>query len=79
MTAKEIIESSERKNEIGFTGTEIGLMLIKNNIDSDKFYDALGVNTCCTIDGQIITYYWDVELALECVLQDRDKTIDEWD
>ena len=54
-------------------------MLIKNNIDSDKFYDALGVNTCCMIDGQIITYYWDVELALACVLQDRDKTIDEWD
>lgn len=79
MTAKEIIETSERKNEIGFTGAEIKSMLIKHNIDQDKFYETLGVNTCVMIDGEIVTYFWDIELALECVLQDRDKTIGEWD
>ena len=79
MTASEIIQRARRKNEIGFTGAEIQMMLIENNIDSDKFYDALGVNTCCMIDGQIITYFWDVEGALDRVLNDRDMDISEWD
>jgi hypothetical protein len=79
MTASEIIAKTSRKNEIGFTGVEIRLMLLENNIDVDKFYDALGVNTCAMIDGQIITYFWDVENALDRVLNDRDITLDEWD
>jgi hypothetical protein len=79
MTASEIIAKASRKNEIGFTGVEIRLMLLYNNIDVDKFYDALGVNTCTMIDGQIITYFWDVENALDRVLNDRDMTLDEWD
>jgi hypothetical protein len=79
MTASEIIAKASRKNEIGFTGVEIQLMLLYNNIDVDKFYDALGVNTCTMIDGQIITYFWDVENALDRVLNDRDMTLDEWD
>jgi hypothetical protein len=79
MTASEIIAKASRKNEIGFTGVEIRLMLIDNNIDPDKFYEALGVNTCCMIDGQIVTYFWDVEGALDRVLNDRDMTLDEWD
>ena len=79
MTASEIIQKAKRKNEIGFTGVEIQLMLIENNIDSDKFYNALGVNTCCMIDGKIITYFWDVENALDRVLNDRDMDISEWD
>jgi hypothetical protein len=79
MTASEIIAKASRKNEIGFTGVEIRLMLLENNIDVDKFYDALGVNTCTMIDGQIITYFWDVENALDRVLNDRDITLDEWD
>jgi hypothetical protein len=79
MTASEIIAKTSRKNEIGFTGVEIRLMLLENNIDTNKFYDTLGVNTCTMIDGQIITYFWDVENALDRVLNDRDMTLDEWD
>lgn len=79
MTASEIIKKAIRKHEIGFTGLEIQIMLIDNNIDSDKFYDALGVNTCCVIDGEIVTYTHDVEGALDRVINNRDMDLFEWD
>jgi hypothetical protein len=79
MTASGIIAKTSRKNEIGFTAVEIRLMLLENNIDMDKFYEALGVNTCMVIDGQTITYIWDVESALDRTLNDRDMNLDEWD
>jgi hypothetical protein len=79
MKAEEIVRNAKRKNEIGFTGSEIKQLLIDNNIDSDKFYDALGVNTCVMIDGEIITYFWDIEKALDCVINNRDMDITEWD
>jgi hypothetical protein len=79
MTASEIIEKTVRKYDVGFTGVEIQVMLLDNKIDHNKFYDTLGVNTCMMIDGQTITYTWDVENALDRVINDRDITLDEWD
>jgi len=31
------------------------------------------------IDGNFVTYFWDVERALDCVINDRDMDITEWD
>jgi|688.fasta_scaffold878164_2 hypothetical protein len=79
MTAEEIIKNSKRKYEVGFTSDEIVTMLVDNDIDPDKFYTALGVNTITMIDGNFVTYFWDIERALDCVINDRDMDITEWD
>ena len=79
MTAQEMIDNFRRYHKEGFTGKELIQLCDKNKIDYDKFADKLGVNTGMVIGGDFITYEWDVELALRCVLEDRDKTVFEWD
>jgi hypothetical protein len=73
------INTYKTKHKEGFTGHEIVSILEKYKIDKPKFYDALGVNTCMMIDGEIITYHCDVEKGLRCVIEDRDQNILEWD
>lgn len=73
------IDTYKTKHKEGFTGNEIEFILEKYKIDKDKFYEALGVNTCMIIEGQIITYHCDVEKGLRCVIEDRDQNILEWD
>ena len=79
MTAQEMIDNFRRYQKEGFTEKELIQLCDKNKIDYDKFADKLGVNTGMVIGGDFITYEWDVELALRCVLEDRDKTVFEWD
>lgn len=67
------------KYEIGFTSLEIKELLEKYKIDSEKFYTALGVNTCAVIDGETVTYHCDIEKGLRCVLENRQQNIMEWD
>ena len=74
-----IIDNYLCKYDLGFTGQEIKELLEKYNIDSEKFYVALGVNTCAIIDGKTITYHCDIEKGLRCVLEDRQQNINEWD
>ena len=73
------IDCYKTKYKEGFTGHEIVDILEKYNIDKDKFYDALGVNTCMIIENEVITYHCDVEKGLRCVIEDRDQNILEWD
>lgn len=73
------IDTYKTKHKEGFTGVEIQAILEKYKIDNDKFYKALGVNTCMIIEGQFITYHCDVEKGLRCVIEDRDQNILEWD
>ena len=75
----EFIYNYPTKHQYGFMGSETNEILEKYEIDKDKFYDALGVNTCMIIDGEILNYHCDIELALRCVLEDRDKNLSEWD
>ena len=67
------------KHVQGFLGTEIMTILEKYEIDNDKFFDALGVNTCMMIDGQFITYHNDILKGLLCVIENREQTFEEWD
>lgn len=75
----DFVNNYPTKHKYGFIGTETNEILEKFGIDKDKFYTALGVNTCMIIDGDVINYHCDIELALRCVIEDRDKTLDEWD
>lgn len=73
------IDSYPTKYQYGFLGSETNEILEKFEIDKDKFYTAMGVNTCMMMEGQIVNYHCDIELALRCVIENRDKTLDEWD
>ena len=67
------------KHVQGFLGSEIMTILEKYEIDNDKFFDALGVNTCMMIGGQAITYHCDILKGLRCVIENREQTFEEWD
>lgn len=75
----EFIDTYPTKHKHGFLGSETNEILEKFEIDKEKFYTAMGVNTCMIIEGQILNYHCDIELALRCVIENRDKTLDEWD
>jgi hypothetical protein len=74
-----VIVTYKTKYDEGFTSDEITSLLKRYKIDENKFYEALGVNTCMVIEGQTITYHCDVEKGLRCVIEDRDQNILEWD
>jgi hypothetical protein len=67
------------KHVQGFLGKEIMEILEKYEIDNEKFFDALGVNTVMSIGGQFITYHCDVLKGLRCVIENREQTFEEWD
>ena len=76
---KELIEEYPTKNKEGFIHSEIMEIIIKYGIPSDTFFDALGVNTCMMIDGDMVTYHCDIMTALYCVVEGREKHPWEWD
>ena len=67
------------KHVQGFLGSEIMTILENYGIDNEKFFTALGVNTCMIIGGQSITYHCDILKGLRCVLENREQTFEEWD
>jgi len=74
-----VVDNYPTKHNIGFIGQEIKDLLEKYKIDAEKFYVALGVNTCALIDGEAVTYHCDIEKGLRCVLENRQQNIIEWD
>ena len=75
----EIIDNYKTKYKEGFTSKEIKSLIKEYNLDSKKFYESLGVNTCAIIDDEVITYHCDIKSALYCILENRDKHLWEWD
>jgi hypothetical protein len=73
------IDSYPTKYPEGFLSSETNSILTLHNIDADEFYKILGVNTCMVKDNQILNYHCDIELALRCIIEKRDKTSIEWD
>lgn len=68
------------KSPYGFTNEEMAELLKKYpNVNMEKFNNAMWGNTCMMIEGKIITYHCDVAKALQCGLENRDLTVDEWD
>jgi len=71
--------SNHTKHKEGYTSLEMNNLCDKLGLDKPTFYDKLGVNTCMVINGEVITYHCDVELAVLLVIEDRDVTQSEWD
>jgi len=76
---QKLIEEYPTKHKEGFIGSEIITIINEYGISSDTFFDALGVNTCMIIDGDMVTYHCDIITALYCVLEGREKHPLEWD
>jgi hypothetical protein len=78
---EEIVNDKEwRKYEEGFTNLELSIILNKyDNINLDKYNDAMMGNTCMMIDNNMINYPWDVRTALICGIENRNQTIWEMD
>ena len=76
---EDLIYQYPTKNEHGCVASEIKDILTKYNIDEDKFYIGLGINTCMVINGETITYHCDIIKGLLCVIENREQTFEEWD
>ena len=74
-----IIENYPCRYKQGFTHKEIVSLLGEQTIDSDLFYEKLGINSSLSLNGQRITYHCDVKTSLICILENRDKNYLEWD
>ena len=74
-----IVNNYPTKHKEGFTDKEINSLIKEYDLDPKKFYEKLGVNTSMAIEDEIITYHCDIELALRCVFEDRNKRPGEWD
>ena len=70
----------EPKNPLGYTKEEISEILKTYNISEKVFNEKFGVNTCPVLPGGICGYYkWDVELTIRLCLENRNRTLAEWD
>jgi hypothetical protein len=77
---EKVVSAFPRESEWGFTEEEL-IQLIKlfPKVTKAKFNDAMGCNTCMIVNGKIRNYPCDVISALACVLQNREKTLAEFD
>jgi len=72
---EDIINDKEwRRYEEGFTKLETQIILSRyDNINLDKFYNALRGTTCTMRDNNLITYPVDLRTALICGIENRDQ------
>ena len=70
----------EPKNPMGYTRREILDIIRPIGIHHNTFWKKFGVNTCGVgPNGESLMYPCDVELAIRCCIEGRDKTVAEWD
>lgn len=68
------------KYKIGYTRQEVLDKIRPLKIHHKTFWKKFGINTCPVLpNGEGGYYKWDVELAIRCCLEKRDKTVAEWD
>ena len=75
-----IVENFKTISEYGFNREEmIEMVKLYPKININDFWDRLGINTGVIDNGHYITYPVDVELAIKCLLEGREKHPHEWD
>ena len=79
INVSDFVYEYDTKHKEGFTNKEITSLCEKLSIDLEPFSKKLGVNTCMMIEGEIITYHCDVELAVRLCLENRERRLGEWD
>lgn len=79
---KELVFNFKTKHEEGFLPNEQKELLSRfPSVDENKYSEAIGVVTCMMDEEtkEFIIYHDDVFTGLLCALEDRDKTVWEWD
>lgn len=76
----DLVYNFRTKYKEGFVHEEvIKIFNMFKNINEDKFNDALYGITVMVIDGETVIYHCDIELALACGLNNRERTEAEFD
>ncbi len=69
---EDVVYNTKTKYREGFTRQEIlDILNTYNNIDQEKFDEAMMGNTGMLINGEFITYHCDLRLALYCGVEKR--------
>lgn len=63
------MDAFARKHKMGFTRQEIVELCKDIPVDAEEVFWQMGVNTVAIIDGDIVTYPWDVEIAINGALE----------
>jgi len=76
-----MIKLPKSKHKYGYTRKEILDIIRPLKIHHQTFWKKFGVNTCAIHPEtkESLMYGCDIELAIRCCLQKRDKTVWEWD
>lgn len=68
------------KHKLGYTRKEILDIIRPYKIHHKTFDKKFGINTATISEaGEILYYGCDIELAIRCCLENREKTLAEWD
>ena len=78
---KNEIKLPPSKHEYGYTKKEILDIIRPLKINHNTFWKKFGINTCALHPktNERLMYACDIELAIRCCIEKRDKTIFEWD
>ena len=74
-----VVDSIPRMHKHGLVQEEVNFIIKRYKVDKRKFNTAMGINTVMIIDGQTIYYDRDIETALKCALENRTKSVLEFD
>lgn len=74
-----IVEHFPTKHKEGFTSKEIITFIEEHKLNQELFFEKLGINTGMLKEGECLTYHCDILTAFKCILENREKTIYEWD
>lgn len=78
---REIVYNFPTTYEIGYTGEDQVKLLEQYfpQFTQEQLSEKIGVVTCTRIDDQFVIYHSDIELALRCLLENRNSNSFEWD
>ena len=76
---KDTVYNYKTKHDSGFTREEQLRLCDELRVNKSIYLAKLGVNTGLLIGNECITYHCDVLKGLQCVLEDRELTVLEWD
>lgn len=77
---EDLVYNYPTKHQEGFTPGEIKEILSNfQDINMDKFHDALSGITMMSINQESIIFHCDILTALRCGIEDRDIRLQEWD
>jgi len=68
------------KHKLGYTEREVLDIIRSLGINHKTFWKKFGINTCAVSKtGETLMYGRDIEVAIRCCVEGRDKTVWEWD